>query len=101
MPRMLVSDPLTANGVNMVMSANEKTLPRTSAPSEFYASGAGVFTVPHDLGETPDGMLVDRVDNIDVYATLVQRQANWNDTNCQVSASGAGNARIWFLKRIA
>lgn len=98
---MLVSAPVTAGKLNTVLAANEKGLIRSSSPVDFYATGAGVLSVPHDLGEIPDGVFIERVDNVDVYATLSQRANSWTATICEVTASGAGNVRAWFVKRIA
>lgn len=99
MPRARVSEPVTANGVNVAMSANDKFKVECATPVDWYVTGAGVFTVTHDLGEVPAGMLAERVDNIDVYATTTQRANNWTTTACELTASGAGNTRVWFLKR--
>lgn len=98
--RKSVQDPVTAAQVNLAMRANEKFNLSGSAPIDFYATGAGVFTLPHDLQVIPDGMLHDRVDNIDVYATQNQRLNNWKSDVCEVTATGAGNARVWFFTRI-
>lgn len=97
-----VTQPLSADNVNMVLYANLKGLMRTSEIVPVQATATKlILNIPHDLGEIPDDFQYSRMDNLSIgmYATLAQRKM-WTATSCEVSASAAGEFRVWFVKRI-
>lgn len=98
--RARITEPLRADNINATMEANERGVMFASSIVDVIATGAGAIAVGHDLNETPADFVVSRVDNVDVYSTAAQR-ATWNETVCELTASGAGSFRVWFVRGAA
>lgn len=101
--RMRVSELRTSN-INTALAANEKGMMITSSTVEVTATASNlILSVPNDLGMKPDDFQYSRMDNASVglYATRAQR-GMWpeNGGPCEISASAAGEFRVWFVKRI-